>query len=163
MAQVQAQQQQYAQLMNQRKMQNDAQVYQLLTQNMPSPVGYSQGPTSRQAQTTIIGAGGDQGGIYGPQQQMSPGQIAAMRGQFMAQAQGGPDMQGMPPGMYPPGMYGQGMPPQGPPPQGIVPQQLSPQQIAAIQAQQAQQMQQAPQTQQAPVMAAYGGIMRGYK
>jgi septal ring factor EnvC (AmiA/AmiB activator) len=99
MAQVQAQQQEYAKAMAQRKAQNDAQVYQLLTQNMPSPVGYQQGPTSRQAQTTMIGAGGDQGGIYGPQQQMSPGQIAAMRGQFMAQAQGEPDMQGVPRGI----------------------------------------------------------------
>lgn len=100
MAQVQAQQQDYAKAMAQRKAQNDAQVYQLLTQNMPSPVGYQQGPTSRQAQTTMIGAGGDQGGIYGPQQ-MSPGQIAAMRGQFMAQAQGEPNMQGMPRGIAP--------------------------------------------------------------
>jgi DNA repair exonuclease SbcCD ATPase subunit len=100
MAQVQAQQQEYAKAMAQRKAQNDAQVYQLLTQNMPSPVGYQQGPTSSQAKTTMIGAGGDQGGIYGPQQQMSPGQIAAMRGQFMAEAQ-------------------QGMPPQDMPPQGI--------------------------------------------
>jgi myosin heavy subunit len=90
MAQVQAQQQEYAKAMAQRKYSNDAQVYQLLTQNMPSPVGYQQGPTSRQAQTTMIGAGGDQG--YGQQPQMSPGQIAAMRGQFMAQAE-----QGMPP------------------------------------------------------------------
>lgn len=91
MAQVQAQQQEYAKAMAQRKAQNDAQVYQLLTQNMPSPVGYSQGPTSSQAKTTMIGAGGDQG--YGQQPpQMSPGQIAAMRGQFMAQAE-----QGMPP------------------------------------------------------------------
>jgi hypothetical protein len=90
MAQVQAQQQEYAKAMAQRKAQNDAQVYQLLTQNMPSPVGYSQGPTSSQAKTTTIGAGGDQG--YGQQPQMSPGQIAAMRGQFMAQAE-----QGMPP------------------------------------------------------------------
>jgi hypothetical protein len=59
-------------------------------------------------------------------------------------------------------------------PQVIVPQQLSPQQIEEqrgmglekqkqIAAMQAQQMQQAPQTQQAPVMAAYGGIMRGYR
>ena len=134
MAQVQAQQQEYAKTMAQRKAQNDAQVYQLLTQNMPSPVGYQQGPTSRQAQTTMIGAGGDQGGIYGPQQQMSPGQIAAMRGQFMAQAQGEPNMQGM---------YQQGMPPQGPPPRGIVP------------------MQQAPQTQQAPVAIRRGGYIRG--
>jgi hypothetical protein len=90
MAQVQAQQQEYAKAMAQRKAQNDAQVYQLLTQNMPSPVGYQQGPTSSQAKTTMIGAGGDQG--YGQQPQMSPGQIAAMRGQFMAQAE-----QGMPP------------------------------------------------------------------
>lgn len=102
MAQVQAQQQEYAKGMAQRKMQNDAQVYNLLTQNMPSPVGYSQGPTSSQAKTTMIGAGGDQG--YGQQPQMSPGQIAAMRGQFMAQAE-------------------QGMPPQGPPPRGIIPAQ----------------------------------------
>jgi hypothetical protein len=122
----------------------------------------------------MIGAGtgqqlpqGVQGGVLGGQQQMSPAQIAAMRGQFMAQAQGGPDMQGMPPGMYPPGMYGQGMPP----PQGIVPQQLSPQQIEAQRGMSAEQLkqitamqqQQAPQTQQAPVMAAYGGIMRGYR
>jgi hypothetical protein len=90
MAQVQAQQQEYAKAMAQRKAQNDAQVYQLLTQNMPSPVGYQQGPTSSQAKTTMIGAGGDQG--YGQQPQMSPGQIAAIRGQFMAQAE-----QGMPP------------------------------------------------------------------
>jgi myosin heavy subunit len=137
MAQVQAAQQDYAKAMAQRKAQNDAQVYQLLTQNMPSPVGYSQGPTSRQAQTTMIGAGGEQSGMYGPpQQQMSPAQIAQMS-----------QMRGMPP-------------------QGIAAaQQLSPQQIAALQAQQMQQapQQQAPQTQQAPVMAAYGGIMRSYR
>jgi hypothetical protein len=98
---------------------------------------------------------------------MSPGQIAAMRGQFMAEAQQDPYAQGMPPGMYQ-----QGMPPQGPPPQGIAPQQLTPQQIEAQrgtgvenlrQIMQQHQMQQAPQTQQAPVMAAYGGIMRGYR
>jgi hypothetical protein len=184
MAQVQAQQQQYAQLMNQRKMQNDAQVYQLLTQNMPSPVGYEQGPTSREAQTTMIGAGGDQG-IYGPpQQQMSPGQIAQMSqgmyGQqgYAPQGYGQQDMYGQ--GYGPQGMPPQGMPQgqQDMPPQGITAaQQLTPQQIAmqrgvgleelqqiaAMHAQQAQQMQQAPQTQQAPVMAAYGGIMRGYR
>ena len=135
---VQAQQQEYAKGMAQRKYANDAQVYQLLTQNMPNPVGYQQGPTSSQAKTTMIGAGGDQGGIYGPQQQMSPGQIAAMRGQFMAQAQQDPYAQGMPPGMY-----AQGMPPQGPPPRGIIPTQ------------------QAPQTQQAPVAIKRGGYIRG--
>jgi hypothetical protein len=160
MAQVQAQQQEYAKAMAQRKGQNDAQVYQLLTQNMPSPVGYQQGPTSQEAQTTMIGAGtgqqlpqGVQGGILGGQQQMSPAQIAAMRGQFMAQAQNEQDMQGMPPGMYPQGIYQGGMPPQGPPPQGIIPQQLTPQQIAAMQAQQA------PQTQQAPVAVKRGGYI----
>jgi len=106
MAQIQAQQQDYAKGMAERKGQNDARVYQLLTQNMPSPVGYQQGPTSQEAQTTMIGAGtgqqlpqGVQGGILGGQQQMSPGQIAAMRGQFMAQAQGESDMQGMPRGI----------------------------------------------------------------
>ena len=116
----------------------------------------------------MIGAGGDQG-IYGPpQQQMSPGQIAQMQGMYgqqgyAPQGYGQQDMYGQ-------GYGPQGMPPQGPP-QGIAAaQQLTPQQIAMLQAQQMQQAQQAqaqpapaPQTQQAPVMAAYGGIMRGYR
>jgi hypothetical protein len=173
MAQVQAQQQEMAKVMAQRKAQNDAQVYQLLTQNMPSPVGYSQGPTSRQALTTTIGAGGDQGGIYGPpQQQMSPAQMAQMsQGMYAPPGMYG-IAQGMPPGM-PPGMgqqprfdptgdagYG-GMGGYGSPqqqqadtfqPQGTQPQGQQPsfaQLMAMLQARQ-QQAQQAPQVQPAP-------------
>ena len=147
---------QYLQEMMQRRQsqQNYANPYFQMTQNMPVPVGYEQGPTSQQAPTTIIGAGGDQGGIYGPpQQQMSPGQIAQMQSGIM----GGMPQQGMPQGI----------------PQGIdqlqqgMPQQVSPQLLAMLQAQQAQQapQQAAPQQQLGPnhPMYALGGLLKGYK
>lgn len=76
----QAQMQQYIkeaeQLSQQRRGQNYAQIYNLLTQNMPVPVGYQQPATSRQALTTTIDAGGGDQGIM--QQQMSPAQLAQM-------------------------------------------------------------------------------------
>jgi colicin import membrane protein len=89
----QAQVQQYAkeaqQLAQQRKGQNYAQMYNLLTSNMPIPVGYAQPATSQQARTTVIGAGADQGIMQPPQ--MSPAQIAQMAG--MARSAGQPVQQ----------------------------------------------------------------------
>ena len=118
----------------------------------------------------MIDASGGQNGILGAQQpQMSPGQIAAMQGQFR-EAQDMYGQQNMYPSMYQQQPFQQ-QPFQQQPFQ-LTPQQIEAQrgtgvqeqsQIAALQAQQMQQMQQAPQAQQAPVMAAYGGIMRGYK
>ena len=76
----QAQMQQYIneanQISQQRKSQNYAQMYNLLTSNMPVPVGYQQPATSRQALTTMIGAGGEDQGIMRPQ--MSPAQLAQL-------------------------------------------------------------------------------------
>jgi DNA repair exonuclease SbcCD ATPase subunit len=76
----QAQMQQYIkeaeQISQQRKSQNYAQMYNMLTSNMPIPVGYQQPATSRQAQTTMIGAGGEDQGIMRPQ--MSPAQLAQL-------------------------------------------------------------------------------------
>jgi len=75
----QAQMQQYIneanQISQQRKSQNYAQMYNMLTQNMPIPVGYNQPATSRQAQTTMIDAGNGMG-IMPPQ--MSPAQLAQL-------------------------------------------------------------------------------------
>lgn len=175
-AQVQNRQQQVGQEMAQRQDPNQsyANPYFAMTQNMPAPVGMFQGPNSQQAQTTMIGAGGNQ------PQQMSPAQMAQMAHmqQMQGQGYGPPEMpqqQGMPPGMPPQGIA-QGMPP-GMGQQGM-PQGIPPQILAMLQARQAQQQpapqQQAPQGQpvrqdmstfnaQAPVMAAYGGIMRGYR
>ena len=80
-AQQQAMMQQYIdeanQLSQQRKSQNYAQMYNMLTQNMPVPVGYQQPATSRQALTTTIGAGGEDQGIM-QRPQMSPAQLAQM-------------------------------------------------------------------------------------
>jgi hypothetical protein len=59
--------------------QSYANPYFQMTENMPAPVGMSQGPNSQQAQTTMIGAGGNQ------PQQMSPAQMAQM--QYMQQQQ----------------------------------------------------------------------------
>lgn len=77
----QAQMQQYIkeaeQISQQRKSQNYAQMYNMLTQNMPVPVGYQQPATSRQALTTMIGAGGEDQGIM-QRPQMSPAQLAQM-------------------------------------------------------------------------------------
>ncbi len=77
----QAQMQQYIkeaeQISQQRKSQNYAQMYNLLTSNMPVPVGYQQPATSRQALTTTIGAGGEDQGIM-QRPQMSPAQLAQM-------------------------------------------------------------------------------------
>ena len=88
-AQQQALMQQYAQeaqqLAQQRKGQNYAQMYNLLTSNMPIPVGYAQPATSQQARTTVIGAGGDQGIMQPPQ--MSPAQIAQMAGMVRSAGQ----------------------------------------------------------------------------
>ena len=142
--QLQQHKMRYLQEMMQRRQpqQNYANPYFQMTQNMPVPVGYEQGPTSQQAPTTMIGAGGDQGGIYGPpQQQMSPGQIAQMQSGIM------------------------GGTPQGTPPQ------LPPQLLAMLQAQQAQQapqqapQQAAPQQQMGPnhPMYALGGLLKGYR
>ena len=82
----QAQMQQYAQeaaqIAQQRKSQNYAGMYNLLTQNMPVPVGYQQPATSRQAQTTMIGAGGED---QMPRGQMSPARIAQMSQGIMPQ------------------------------------------------------------------------------
>ena len=79
-AQQQAMMQQYIdeanQISQQRKSQNYAQMYNLLTSNMPVPVGYQQPATSRQALTTMIGAGGEDQGIMRPQ--MSPAQLAQL-------------------------------------------------------------------------------------
>lgn len=76
----QAQMQKYVdeanQISQQRKSQNYAQMYNLLTSNMPVPVGYQQPATSRQALTTMIGAGGEDQGIMRPQ--MSPAQLAQL-------------------------------------------------------------------------------------
>jgi len=76
----QAQMQKYVdeanQISQQRKSQNYAQMYNMLTQNMPVPVGYQQPATSRQALTTMIGAGGEDQGIMRPQ--MSPAQLAQL-------------------------------------------------------------------------------------
>ena len=189
--QLQQHQQQYLQQMGQRQdpRQSYANPYFQMTQNMPAPVGMSQGPNSQQAQTTMIGAGGNQ------PQQMSPAQMAQM--QYMQQQQAQQQMSPFNP------QYQQGMPqqgqqgmtpsmqefraqeammgrppqadtfqPQGPQPQGGTPAQL----IAMLQAraQQAQQGQPAPQRQPAPqeqpirqdmstFNAAQGGIMTGYK
>jgi hypothetical protein len=149
---LQQHQRQYLQEMMQRRQsqQNYANPYFQMTQNMPVPVGYEQGPTSQQAPTTMIGAGGDQGGIYGPpQQQMSPGQIAQMQSGIM----GGMPQQGAPQGID----QQQGMPPQG----------IPPQLLAMLQAQQAQQapQQAAPQQQMGPnhPMYALGGLLKGYR
>lgn len=75
----QAQMQKYAdeaaQIAQKRKSENYAQMYNLLTSNMPIPVGYQQPATSRQALTTTIGAGGED---QMPMRQMSPAQIAQM-------------------------------------------------------------------------------------
>jgi hypothetical protein len=75
----QAQMQQYAQeaaqIAQQRKSQNYAGMYNLLTQNMPVPVGYGQPASSQQARTTMIGAGGED---QMPMRQMSPAQIAQL-------------------------------------------------------------------------------------
>lgn len=65
------------QISQQRKSQNYAQMYNLLTSNMPVPVGYQQPATSRQALTTTIGAGGEDQGIM-QRPQMSPAQLAQM-------------------------------------------------------------------------------------
>jgi hypothetical protein len=77
----QAQMQKYIdeanQISQQRRGQNYAQTYNLLTQNMPIPVGYQQPATSRQALTTMIGAGGEDQGIM-QRPQMSPAQLAQM-------------------------------------------------------------------------------------
>lgn len=132
----QAQLQQYANQMmakmQQRQNQNYAQTYNILASNMPAPVGYTQGPTSRQAQTTMIDAGGDQGyGGYG--QQMSPAQIAQMA--TMQQGLG----QAMPQQYLPPEYYYQ-MAPQG------ITQQPQPGPAPA---------------NQAPVAVKRGGIIRG--
>lgn len=130
----QAQMQQYAQeaaqIAQQRKSQNYAGMYNLLTQNMPVPVGYAQPATSRQAQTTMIGAGGED---QMPMRQLSPAQIAQM-----ATMQRG---------------IGQGIVPQGVP----LPPQLM-QQLAQQQAAQ-QQAQQTPQVPQGAQPAKRGGIM----
>jgi hypothetical protein len=64
-----------AQLSQKRKSENYAQMYNLLTQNMPIPVGYGQPASSQQARTTMIGAGGED---QMPMRQMSPAQIAQM-------------------------------------------------------------------------------------
>lgn len=120
----QAQMQQYAQeaaqIAQQRKSQNYAQMYNLLTSNMPIPVGYNQPATSQQARTTMIGAGGED---QMPIRQMSPAQIAQMS-----------TMQ-----------RGQGIMPQGVPISPDAMRQLLQQQ--AVQ-QQTQQMQQIPQAAQ---------------
>jgi hypothetical protein len=75
----QAQMQKYAdeaaQIAQKRKSENYAQVYNMLTQNMPIPVGYAQPATSQQARTTMIGAGGED---QMPMRQMSPAQIAQL-------------------------------------------------------------------------------------
>lgn len=160
--QLQQYQQQYMQEMGQRQdpRQSYANPYFQMTENMPAPVGMSQGPNSQQAQTTMIGAGGNQ------PQQMSPAQMAQM-----SQMQGG-IMGGMPQGM-PPGMgQQQGMP------QGIPPQLLAMLQARAQQAQQGQPAPQgqpvrqdmstfntAPQQDMGPnhPMYAFGGLLNGYK
>lgn len=133
-AQQQAMIQQYAdeaaQLAQKRKSENYAQMYNLLTSNMPIPVGYAQPATSRQALTTTIGAGGED---QMPMRQMSPAQIAQM-----ATMQRG---------------IGQGIVPQGVP----LPPQLM-QQLAQQQAAQ-QQAQQTPQVPQGAQPAKRGGIM----
>lgn len=82
----QAQMQQYAQeaaqIAQQRKSQNYAGMYNLLTSNMPIPVGYNQPATSQQARTTMIGAGGED---QMPMRQMSPARIAQMSQGIMPQ------------------------------------------------------------------------------
>lgn len=78
-AQMQEYANQMAAKMEARKAQNYAQMYNVLSQNMPVPVGYAQPATSRQAQTTMLDAGGGGYGIMSPQQ-MSPAQIAQMSG-----------------------------------------------------------------------------------
>jgi hypothetical protein len=109
----------------------------------------------------MMDAGGDDYGVMGGGgQQMSPAQMAAQQGRFnVMQDMYNQQMQAPPPQNMPP-QYA--MPPQGiaKGQQGMPPQGIPPQLLAAIQA---QQQQQAPQTQQAPVMAARGGIMWGYK
>jgi len=142
MAQVQNRQQQVGQEMAQRQDPRNsyANPYLALTQNMPTPVGYQQGPTSQQAQTTMIGAGGNQ------PQQMSPAQMAQMQGFAAMQQQqqqqspygppGMPQQQGMPLGMPPQGIaqgIAQGMP-QGQYPQGLPPQVLAMQRFRAEEA-----------------------------
>ncbi len=92
-AQQQAMMQQYIdeanQLSQQRKSQNYAQMYNLLTSNMPVPVGYQQPATSRQALTTTIGAGGeDQGIMQRPQMPTAQlAQMASMNRQIMRMGQ----------------------------------------------------------------------------
>jgi hypothetical protein len=164
-ARIAAMRTQMGDLAKMRQQQTYGQMYNLLSENMPPPAGIYQSPTSQESQTTMIDASGGQNGILGAQQpQMSPGQIAAMQGQFR-EAQDMYGQQNMYPSMY------QQQPFQQQPFQ-LTPQQIEAQrgigvqeqsQAAALQAQQMQQMQQAPQVQQAPVMAAYGGIMKGYK
>jgi myosin heavy subunit len=78
-AQMQEYANQMAAKMQARKAQNYAQMYNVLSQNMPTPVGYAQPATSRQAQTTMLDAGSGGYGIM-PPQQMSPAQIAQMSG-----------------------------------------------------------------------------------
>ncbi len=133
----QAQLQQYAnqvmQQAQQRKSQNYAQTYNLLTQNMPVPVGYSQPATSQQARTTMIGAGGDEQ-MMG--RQMSPAQIAQMS--TMQRGRGG-----------------YGIMPQGAPMPPEMMQKLSQEQASRQAAQQQITQEQAPQP------AKRGGIMRG--
>ncbi len=120
----QAQMQQYAQeaaqIAQQRKSQNYAGMYNLLTQNMPIPVGYAQPATSQQARTTMIGAGGED---QMPMRQMSPAQIAQMA-----------TMQ-----------RGMGIMPQGAPIPPEAMQQLAQQQAAQQQAQQTPQVPQGAQ------------------
>ena len=120
----QAQMQQYAQeasqLAQKRKSENYAQVYNLLTQNMPIPVGYGQPASSQQARTTMIGAGGED---QMPMRQMSPAQIAQMA-----------TMQ-----------RGMGIMPQGVPIPPEAMQQLAQQQAAQQQAQQTPQVPQGAQ------------------
>jgi hypothetical protein len=132
----QAQMQEFAnqamQQAQQRKGQNYAQMYNLLTQNMPVPVGYGQPASSQQARTTTIGAGGDdQMG-----RQMSPAQIA----QMATMRRGSP-----------------GIMPQGTPLPPEMMQQMAQQQASR----QAAQQQVAQETPQAPQPAKRGGIMRG--
>ena len=120
----QAQMQQYAQeasqLAQKRKSENYAQMYNLLTSNMPIPVGYAQPATSQQARTTMIGAGGED---QMPMRQMSPAQIAQM-----ATLQ-----------------RGRGIMPQGAPIPPEAMQQLAQQQAAQQQAQQTPQVPQGAQ------------------